>query len=448
MTSPHRQHSVVLLSANTSDRPDNSHPGVLETLRRVERKLDTLSLTPGDHHHADTVAHEKQGIPFLPDASKDNSREAGYYASPMLQQSLLARLQKTSEQLTVPHKILLWPSIYADVVASQTAMALDMQSILREGVHWFARAEARKQPPTLPAGIALPSFAINNSGRPSGSSPNIMFPTLLPEQVHQSSAAYFDTFNLLYPVLDREKFTTNIQDTVLSQGYTDGDAADVLLLLVFALGQVSIEGAQGAPISTIDGHPSGFRGGSVVHPPGLAAFNEARRRFGFIAMECSLETVQILLLQMIYVESHGRHIEFWRLATAASMAFHGLINTQVIDWTSNYGHEVKCVYWTCTMNEGFYHLDLDLAETGIVNLENDVPLPDFSRHPRGEQRTVPTVSWVFHAQFLALIALRSITMRIHDAVQTAEGSYALTQSVYGSALNHISSDCHTSEYYL
>ncbi len=94
----------------------------------------------------------------------------------------------------------------------------------------------------------------------------------------------------------------------------------VLALLVFALGKVAIDGVFQRPISTTQGQPSGFRGGSVSEPPGLAMFNEALRWHGFVASLTSLENVQMLLLEATYYETHARHLQFWRCAVAASTA--------------------------------------------------------------------------------------------------------------------------------
>jgi hypothetical protein len=65
---------------------------------------------------------------------------------------------------------------------------------------------------------------------------------------------------------------------------------------VFALGELAIEGSRGTPISSEKNRPSGVRGGSSQKPPGLALFNEARKRIGFVLTGCDLENVQIFSL--------------------------------------------------------------------------------------------------------------------------------------------------------
>lgn len=82
---------------------------------------------------------------------------------------------------------------------------------------------------------------------------------------------------------------------VHTEGF-DGDTDSVIALLVFALGELAIEGSRGTPIGVHNGRPSGLRGGSLRRPPGLALFNEARKRIGFVLTECDLENVQIFSL--------------------------------------------------------------------------------------------------------------------------------------------------------
>jgi hypothetical protein len=149
---------------------------------------------------------------------------------------------------------------------------------------------------------------------------------------------------VLYPVLDEDVFMTGVVARVSQNGYVDGDIDAVLALTVFALGQTAIEGTLGGSISSYEGVPSGFRGGSVENPPGIELFCEARRQLGFVVTSCSLENIQILLLQCIYHEANARHLKFWRCVTAASMAGQMLIKCQTVDWPSHYGGMLARAY--------------------------------------------------------------------------------------------------------
>lgn len=111
------------------------------------------------------------------------------------------------------------------------------------------------------------------------------------EGVHRFSKAYFDTFNRLYPIMDRDLFQAEILSSVASSGFSEGTNA-TLAFLVMALGEVAIAGIQGNPLTP----RSGVKGGTLERPPGLALFNEARKRLGFCLTQCSIENVQVFSL--------------------------------------------------------------------------------------------------------------------------------------------------------
>lgn len=117
-------------------------------------------------------------------------------------------------------------------------------------------------------------------------------PSLNRETMQRLSKAYFDTFNFIFPLLDRHTFLSETLPTVLRDGFNDS-ITSTLALLVFALGEQAIAGSQGIPIRTYNGQPSGIKGGTAREPPALVLFNEARRRMGFSTTELSLENIQI-----------------------------------------------------------------------------------------------------------------------------------------------------------
>lgn len=119
----------------------------------------------------------------------------------------------------------------------------------------------------------------------------VFFPGLTIRRVNEYSSAYFNTFNMLLPLLDLDLFMDSIVTRVLREGYRNDDLESVVALLVFALGQLAIEGVTGRPAGGSKDEASGFRGGTIEKPPGLGLFNEARRRIGMINMQPCLENV-------------------------------------------------------------------------------------------------------------------------------------------------------------
>lgn len=402
----------------------------MDTLRRVEGKLDNLSIrgqtetpvpgaSPNVHQESRFSVHSPVYLPSQsyqdkvpPDLNDPNSG--------IVQWPRRRAHHMTPGHIKTPHLVLMWPRVYSDLASSQTSIGQDLRSILLEGVSWFAKKEASKHKLGLPIGDGLPTTVLGIRNR--ALAPEVNLTTSLDfAQIREISDAYFHTFNLMYPILDRDHFVSTILNESVRDSCVLGSANGTILLLVLALGRVSIEGNSGTPISMIGDQPSGFRGGSLQEPPGLAEFNEARRWSGFLAADCTIEYVQIMLLQSIYYESHARHIDYWRCVTLASSAVQGLQKLHSVDWTTFYGDQVKRAFWTCVVQEDFFHIALDLPETGINKREDDVPLPDFRRAQDHSEGLKQSESWVFHAQFLALVALRAIISRIHDVMCSSEG---------------------------
>ncbi|KAI7521247.1 hypothetical protein KC317_g22158, partial [Hortaea werneckii] len=113
------------------------------------------------------------------------------------------------------------------------------------------------------------------------------------------------------------------------------------------------------------------------------------------------------------------------------MACQVLIRCQTIDWSSSTGDLIKRAYWTCILSEELYHLDLDMPQTGIHTMEDDVPLPYFQEvndhdHMSVYSPQVPVAGSEDRNQyqyyFLAMIALRRLIARIHGVIHECEQS--------------------------
>lgn len=383
---------------------------ILDTLNRLETKFDSFALvgrdTPDAHKSLSRSSSIPKSTPLDPDTGLDFPTE----------------LQKSYQHLTVAHKVILWPSIYIHIINSGIRAAEDLQHVLQDGTPWFLRLEMAKHPNPLPSEPRLPYFAINARSHEQGFSSDVHFPSLTIQNIQERCEAYFSTFNILLPLLNRDSFMNDVVAPLLREGYRDGDCRAVLALHVFALGEVAIDGVFQQPIGSAGGVPSGFRGGTVDRPPGLATFNEARRRSGFVTTMTSLENVQILLLEATFYEAHARHLEFWRCSVAASMACQVLIRCNQPDWSSVHGDLIRRAYWACMLNEDLYHLDLDLPSTGIASLQDDVGLPYFHEAFDHQNQSSPLSEGRSHFQyhFLAIISLRRLISTINKTIHNCE----------------------------
>lgn len=401
---------------------------ILETLQRLESKFDNLqvsnSSTPNSNpsYQAQTDAQVMiAGDALLGSLMNQNiSPESDTRGMP---QKFPGELQQSYQHLTVAHKILLWPAVYLHVLNSGVGAASDLQYVLQDGTPWFIHLELAKHPDTLAWNTEMRTHPI---AHPQTGEIRLGFVHLSMETAQQLADAYFNTFNLLFPIIDRDSFMNDIIGPVMRHGFADGDPDACLALLVFALGQVAIDGVYGAPISSYNGSPSGLRGGTASRPPGLDLFNEARRRVGFNVHACTLENVQILLLQATYYEACARHMDFWRATVAASMSCQVLIRCESIDWSTPRADLIKRAYWTCILSEDMYHMELDLSQTGIHTLEDQVPLPYFHEAQNMSGRSSDERSH-YQYHFLAMIALRRLITRIHGSIHDSTSLEELTK---------------------
>jgi hypothetical protein len=192
--------------------------------------------------------------------------------------------------------MLLWPAIQQLLVQSLSTNVVEFRNPEKEGSAFLVRLwESERSLPLDDTLQGRPFVGMQSQATRNAGGTRMTFPTLTRDIMYRLSTAYFDTFNLFYPLLDRETFFSDSLAKVQAEGF-DGDTDSVIALLVFALGEVATEGSHGDPIGTYKGRSSGVRGGSANKPPGLALFNEARKRIGFVLTECELENVQIFSL--------------------------------------------------------------------------------------------------------------------------------------------------------
>jgi hypothetical protein len=380
---------------------------ILDTLTRLENKFDNLALN-NVSNASETTTPAARGSTSQSSASSNRQNEYGVTRYAL-------ELQQGYHHLTVPHKIVLWPSIYIHLVNSGIEATSDLQYVLQDGTPWFVRKEMASHKAALDIGEQMTTYAVNTRTPTPTSSGRYGYHNLTVTRIQECCDAYFSSFNVLAPILNREVFMAETLALILREGFRDSEPESVLTLFVIALGHVAMDGVFERPISMVNGQPSGFRGGSARSPPGLEVFNEARRRLGIISTDMTLENVQIMLLQATYFEASSRHLDFWRCIVSASMACQVLIKCQPVDWQSPYGDMLKRAYWSCVMSEDLYHLDLDLPQTGIQALEDFVPLPYFHEGSDSSSAAADDRSH-FQYHFLAMIALRRLIHRIHVVI--------------------------------
>jgi hypothetical protein len=260
---------------------------ILDRLKSLEGKIDRIPLRPAQQAGFGSV----QGV--------QASQSASPYAMGSVRPSQRGSPSGKSQpyrHASAAHKMLTWPAVQKLLQQSLTVNIGDLRSLEAEGPAFIVQMQ--QGTPNLPLDELLydqPFVGMQMQATRVLGGSRVTFPELDYNTMHALATSYFDTFNLIYPFMDRQNFISDTLTKVHTEGFS-GDTDSVIALLVFALGAVATDGVRGDPIEIYRGRPSGLRGGTVDRPPGLALFNEARKRIGFVLTECDLENVQIYSL--------------------------------------------------------------------------------------------------------------------------------------------------------
>jgi hypothetical protein len=278
-------------------RKDKTLVEILDRLKSLEGKVDQIP-TRGP---APTGFGPAQPSPTSQPSFSADVDDPSSYSVPFFRQSQqpspsgMGRSQPY-RHTSAAHKMLTWPAIQQVLLQSLPSNIGDLKSLEQDGSVFIVRMQ--KETPALPLDYSMhgrPFLGMQTQETRNSGGERMTFPSLTRERMHRLATIYFDTFNFLYPFMDRQNFVSDTLTKVHSEGF-NGDSDSVIALLVFALGEIALDGARGDPIAVEDGRPSGIRGGTPSRPPGLALFNEARKRMGFVLTECDLENVQIFSL--------------------------------------------------------------------------------------------------------------------------------------------------------
>lgn len=288
------------LTASWAHRKDKTLVEILERIKSLESKIDDLSL----HTNFPTTSPfaAAQTPAFAPATSLGIT--PGIHGPPINPSfplpepsSATSGTEDHYHYVSSVHQMLAWPGVQGLLATVQPKVPSFDLSLLERDISippLNTQGHNVKALPTRTAVATGPPMDIRGQVHGSASIP---LSSLNWDAVQRLSKAYFDTFNLLFPILDRRSFLSNMLPSLFNRGFGQ-EITSTVAFLVFALGEVALAGTEGHPIHvhTHNGRPSGIKGGSKDEPPGLELFNEARKRMGFSLTECSLENVQIFAL--------------------------------------------------------------------------------------------------------------------------------------------------------
>lgn len=425
-------------NAEHTGRKDKTLVEILDRLKTLEGKIDSLSaqgtVFPPEHGSitGNPLVRTPGPLAQTPAPMADGSSVMGTSISSTYNSMPLPEALATPDESSMykhspsVRSMLAWPAVQdvlkialpSDLETDEPALDPNSTAILL-GFH---------QAPALPrTGSVDPSASILEPQTLDNASATQRVGTSLTwETMRTLTTAFFETFNLLHPIVDRHNFTNVTLPAVVAVGFDDSIEA-TLVHLVFALGEVAMLGTQGPPLRFHNSRPSGVRGGTKTQPPGLIFFNEARRRMGYNLTDCSLENVQVYALVGIYYETCFHHGEFWRMTTSASLACQALVMNYPGEPTQAQMDILRRAFWHCSIMETYLELELGLPSTGLGKYEAKVPVPNFSGGFSQEDLASNQASH-FQEHFASQIVLRRLSTDFNAVLNNIPSTLTLTTS--------------------
>ncbi|KIW74780.1 hypothetical protein Z517_11550 [Fonsecaea pedrosoi CBS 271.37] len=337
---------------------------ILHKLERMDAKIDSLSVPP---------APTPTAQPSLPAESPASSI-----------------LSKTTPILFSARCMLSWPAI-RDLLPPSLRAVPDDYALKLEDQRPRLPRPARNQDIDI-----LADFSIST--------------------VRELSNAYFTTFNLAHPVLDRKQYFQQTLGNAISGGF-GYDADSCIVLMTMALGTF---GTRAINECQQQGHETRARPSPVqapTEPLGLAFYNEARKRNGFLEGDHTIQTCQFYLLAMLYHAQLIRPVDCWSMSMRAAVICLKLWYRppEADEWTLDM---YSRLYWITVMFQTVLTQELTgLAMSQIRDLEDSVPLPKFVSFPPGYPPGQEEEDESFcHYHFLAQIAHRIFLSRVYGSL--------------------------------
>ncbi|OLN95885.1 hypothetical protein CCHL11_05056 [Colletotrichum chlorophyti] len=352
----------------------------------MEPKIDSISRTiPAIYTQLQNLP---SGAPLAlrPEVSGDSETTTAtlfdsHQPSPMVQR------RDPYRYVSAVHKMMAWPAVRQTLEDARPRIP-DLQAVFWEPDFLFDMLERQGQGHRLPR-EALESITVSERislGVPADDPRLIQLTDLSYDVLEDRARIYFNTFNRIHPVLDRQYFLEHVLLPVIESGFGES-AASTLVCFVLALAEVALADAGREPFPILRSQQNDT---TVYRPPGLAFFNEGRRLLGFSVAESSLENIQAYILA-------GNSAEL----------------------RSSRGDQILRSFWYCLTMETGFNLELELPLTGLQQLEAKMGMPTFPNdvvidddHLR-EQVLGDSVSQYIDI-YLYHISLRNLAVKIHD----------------------------------
>ncbi|BCS28363.1 Zn(II)2Cys6 transcription factor [Aspergillus puulaauensis] len=387
-------------------RSEISSNALLRMLGRLECKLDNISAkTPtGYSSHAGTIPHS--GTPW----TADNPPPPTYVSPPA--HDVVESAPSFPPSAVVPwsaHQLILWRPILPMLPDAIKAI------VNEHGVDYSTALEMKR--PRLPIGP-----------RPGSRNETDLLGNLSVSMVKELCESYFSTFHLTYPMMDRTFFLRHTLPAAI-KGEFGYDVESCVVLAVMALGCWSKRAlgefheyrSQGQrKLSGSDMSYEYMGPGVEANIPGLAFFNESRKRIGWLINDNDIQSCQYYLLSSMFYAQLVRPVDWWTMANRASTCcrmFWENVPTPCDEWIVDMWSRL---FWNAVMFDAILAQELKLPGGQLDELSQRVPLPTFVKLQQPAflpmESDAEEDDSFFHYHFLAQVAHRILLTRTKSSI--------------------------------
>jgi hypothetical protein len=243
--------------------------------------------------------------------------------------------------------------------------------------------------------------------------------------VQELTNSYFNTFNRIYPLLDRDDYFQNILTPVIRKGF-GCDIESSIMLNTMALGCMGLKASdEGAFDGTVR---------LTLNPPileqimegpicGLTFFTEALKRFSTCVCLQDIQSCQYYMTAALFFIQIVRPADAWLMISRASPTFCTTLKFPHLsdEWSTDM---LSRLYWSALLMESVIVQELELPLSRLKEWQDVVPLPKFITYPRASQSRPrdETDDTFYHYHFLAQTAHRIILSRIREELYCSNPS--------------------------
>lgn len=375
---------------------------IFERLKRIENKIGSLSNPDKGTSAATSAASKATAIPTALVQNSPQGDSAQFLSPP--QHPDTHRAISTSG------------SSYGDSKLSFSAH----QAIHWPGVHSIP-SSGSFTPGAEGSGVHLPDVELDGPPFPelieTDGFPDDWLATLSLSTVKGLSNAYFNTFNRIFPIIDRNYYFLNTLSAVVAGGF-NYDIESCLVLSVMALGCLGAKAFEEGGYHNEDILPAIGIIQTLTNQdiPGKGLFNESRRRIGLCSCANDLQVSQYYLTAALFYSQAMRPVDQWMMTDRAStncLIFWKHLRSCSDEWTIDLQSRI---FWSSLLMEAVIVQELDLPKSRLHELEDEVPLPKFIPYPKAikKPQSLRSDDSYYHYHFLAQIAHRIILTRIRD----------------------------------